>query len=57
MEDEVDGFCFDEAFVNRIHKHLKKTKKIDRCEELLCATIVAEFLAKYEIKTKSEICH
>lgn len=54
MENETEGFCIDKAFVKCVHKHLKKTKKKDRTEELLCATIIAEFLAHYEVKVEVE---
>lgn len=54
MENETEGFCIDKTFVKTIHDHLKKTKKKDRTEELLCATIIAEFLAHYEVRAEVE---
>lgn len=44
------GFYIDEGFIKRIKKKTGSKKKKDIIDQLLCATIIAEFMATFEVK-------
>lgn len=43
------GFYIDEAFIERVKKKLSKNRK-GHVDQLLCATVIAEFMATFEVK-------
>lgn len=44
-----EGFYIDEAFIERVKKKVSKNRK-EHVDQLLCATIIAEFMATFEVK-------
>lgn len=48
------GFCFDDDFTKRVIKKTRSKKKKEVIDNLLCATVVAEFLSTYEDKSVPE---
>lgn len=44
------GFYIDEAFIERVKKKTGSKKKKDIIDQLLCATVIAEFMTTFEVK-------
>ena len=48
LQMSKEGFYIDEAFIERIKKKVSKGRK-EHIDQLLCATVIAEFMATFEV--------